>query len=374
MTEDFLVVVAQGTGSFDAERVRHLLKASGLSAKEVHLERSAGAVASMLATFKAVWNSQQKLIFMEGTGLRVGLPIIIARVLRGRRLKYVVSSGDAIDRFIRNRYGYIPGLIARCYETLLYRNAALFIGWTPYLVGRAIRMGAPTGLTIEGQAPQSVGDTVGPRRAEIRSRLGVKPNNLLVGVTGSINWSVRQSYAYGLELVESAALATRKDVQFIVVGSGSGRAKLIARAASNGAPVIFVERVPRQELLALMAALDVAVVAQTPDEVGLLRLTTKLPEYLAVGTPVIMPAMPGAFDYLPAGSDSPAILVPATHPGRREFWRRLALVIDELDRENLQKRSEAALSAAKRFGTHEAAGKLKRAVSMLTEEGQNGGF
>jgi hypothetical protein len=68
---------------------------------------------------------------MEGTGLAV----MIGRLLRG--VPYLVSSGDAVGPFIATQWPlFEPVFLA--YERLLCRWSAGFIGWTPYLTGRAL--------------------------------------------------------------------------------------------------------------------------------------------------------------------------------------------------------------------------------------------
>ncbi|PVW02156.1 glycosyltransferase [Microbacterium sp. Gd 4-13] len=367
MTRSVLVLAAQGVASYDAERARELVGGTSYSSTLLKIERSSGAFRVFWQTLQTLQQADNDIVYLEGTGMRVGIPLLLASLRRGRRLIYVVSSGDAVDRYFRNKYGVLAGLIAGIYERWLYRRSSGFIGWTPYLVGRAIRMGAPTGLTIEGQVPSEMFPATPGDRADIRNRLGVANEDILVGVTGSLNWSKRQAYSYGLELVEAASRVRRTDISYVIVGGGTGRAKLVERARERGVNVRFIDRVPRAELSTIMSSLDLAVIAQTPDEVGLLRLTTKLPEYLAVGTPVVMPAVPGAFDYMPPGPESPVFILPALHPGRGEFWVALAKQFDKLDKDDLAKRRSTALIAAERFSSGNPSLKLQTLFDILPD-------
>ena len=48
------------------------------------------------------------------------------------------------------------------YEKLLYRHCTGFIGWTPYLAGMALKMGAPRAVTVEGAVDTSVFNSLRP--------------------------------------------------------------------------------------------------------------------------------------------------------------------------------------------------------------------
>ena len=77
---------------------------------------------------------------MEGTGIAGGIAVLAASSLRGTG--FVVSSGDAVASFLGAIHAAIDP-IARVYKRLLYRCGSGFIGWTLYLVGRALTWGAP---------------------------------------------------------------------------------------------------------------------------------------------------------------------------------------------------------------------------------------
>lgn len=110
-------------------------------------------------------------------------------------------------------------------------------------------------------------------------------------------WTRRAGYCYGSELVEAAHRVRRPDVTFLLVGDGTGKPRLEARAA--GLPpgrVVFTGRVPQAELPALYAAMDVGSLPQSVDRVGSFRYTTKLSEYLAMRLAVVTGQIPLAYD------------------------------------------------------------------------------
>jgi hypothetical protein len=283
-----LCFATQGADHLDAARLRYLLEPLRPQEFEFDHKRK---LTSALRLAKAAFAAQPRLIVMEGTGLAGGLTLLALRALRGT--PYVVSSGDAVGPYLR-LHSRLAGVIGALYERALCRRCAGYIGWTPYLVGRALTFGAPRAMTAPGWSR----DEPSPgARERIRAQLGVSEHELLVGIAGSLGWTARAGYAYGLELVRAAAAVKRDDVCVCIVGDGSGRARLeeLARAA-GGVRVLFTGRVPPSEVADYLAAFDIASLPQSVDGVGSFRFTTKLSEYLAAGLPVITGEIPAAYD------------------------------------------------------------------------------
>src|SRR5258707_748675 len=139
----------QGPGRDDEDRLRDLFREFSM---EILPFRRQAKMASALTILKKARSRQYALLAMEGTGSMGGLALILARWFYG--VPYVVSSGDAIAPFLAMRWP-VGWFIYLMYEWLLYRNSSGFIGWTPYLVGRALTIGAPKGMTAAGLARQS---------------------------------------------------------------------------------------------------------------------------------------------------------------------------------------------------------------------------
>src|SRR5262249_9089365 len=88
---------------------------------------------------KRILRQRPGLVVMEGAGLAGGLGLLLARWLAG--IPYVVSSGDAVGPFVAGLRPWLGPLFG-LYERLLCRWSAGYIGWTPYLTGRALTFGA----------------------------------------------------------------------------------------------------------------------------------------------------------------------------------------------------------------------------------------
>jgi glycosyltransferase involved in cell wall biosynthesis len=81
------------------------------------------------------------------------------------------------------------------------------------------------------------------------------------------------------------------------VGDGDGLSALEELANGElGRRVLLPGSCPPEEVADYLAAMDIAALSQSTDLVGAMRYTTKLPEYLAAGLPVIAGEIPAAYD------------------------------------------------------------------------------
>jgi hypothetical protein len=279
----------QGAGHGDESRIAALL--GDAAAEPIDFDRGRKARSSIGLLLRLL-SARPDLVVMEGTGLGGGLALILARLLAG--VPYVVSSGDAVAPFIALKHPRLAP-IAAVYERLLCRLSAGFIGWTPYLVGRALTLGAPRAITAAGWAPGPAPAAAdGGRR---REALGIPADALVFGLVGSLDWNERLGYCYGLELVEAALRVERADLRVLVVGDGSGLDELRERAGDElGRRIVLPGRVPRQEVPSYLAAMDVGALPQSVDGVGSFRYTTKISEYLSAGLPIVTGETPLSYD------------------------------------------------------------------------------
>lgn len=338
-----LAVNGGGVGNLHGLRARRLMEGFEGDVTVVDLDRSSRKAA--LTQMQALLTQSWDLVYLESTGIGGGLPLIQAAK---RGVRYVVSSGDPVAGFFAITEGPVQGALFGAYEKQLYRKSVGFIGWTPYLTGRAIELGAPRAATVEGAVDTSLFRPDPDSRAAFRAQHGIPPEQLVCGLVGSLVWSERQQYSYGLELVEALARTKRRDLTVLIVGDGDARARLEARVpAEKRSQIVFTGRLPEAEVVAAMNAMDVGFITQTLDALGMYRLTTKLPEYLACGLPVAMSPIPGFFDYVGAEA---GWSLPAHHPGREPFWRACAHWWESLTHEEIAvRRAPARQLAETRF-------------------------
>lgn len=340
-----LCINTGGRGNLHGLRMRRLAAKLNAEVTYYDLDRSV----SRLAAGQAVWNlvnsSKWDLIYQEGTGIAGGANLI--RAALAWKQPFVVSSGDPIGGFFRVTKGLLMGSSFELYEKLLYRTCTGFIGWTPYLTGAALKMGAKRAITVEGGVDLSIFYPHAPsERLALRQKYGINPEHLVCGVVGSLTWVPRQSYCYGYELIESLKRVKRQDVSILIVGDGGGRSRLEKAIPDTlRSRVVFTGRLPETEVVGAMNAMDIGFVTQTLDELGNYRLTTKLPEYLACGMPVAMSPIPGFYDYAARAGWA----LPAYHPSSAEFHVRCAQWLDQLCWSEVKEKANCALEVARKY-------------------------
>jgi hypothetical protein len=327
----------QGTDSLDERRIASLL--APLDPTVLSFERSRKA-RSGRQLWRELRRSAPDVVVMEGTGMAGGIVLLVARLLCGRA--YIVSSGDAVGPFLRAR-GLPLGVAGGAYERLLCRLSAGFIGWTPYLVGRALTLGAPRAMTAANWAPPAAGEDAG--RA-VRKRLGIPADALVFGLVGSLNWTPRYGYCYGQELVRARLAVDRDDLHVLVVGDGDGRERLQRLAGDRlGVTIHLPGRVPQDEVAGQLAAIDVASLPQSVDRVGSFRYTTKVSEYRSAGLPLVTGQIPLGYDLDPCS----LWRLPGDAPWDEVYVRALANLMAGVDLAAIRARRPKDADAAGLF-------------------------
>lgn len=280
----------KGSGSNEAQRLRALLSLlPGLV--ELPFDR-ADKRRSFFRLWAVIKSEKPDLLVMEGTGVAGGVACLLASWRLG--IRYVVSSGDAVGPFIRAQHPWL-GVIFEIYERLLCRRCAGFIGWTPYLCGRAMAFGARKAVTAEGWVIGASKNMLS--REAARAAWGVPPTAMVVGIVGSLSWNPRLQWCYGMDLVRAAHSVDRSDLCVVIVGEGDGLPHLKQQAGPLlGRRIFLPGPVPLEEVMAALQAMDVGSLPQSVDGVGAYRYTTKLPEYLEARLPVITNQIPMSYD------------------------------------------------------------------------------
>ncbi len=246
-TKKILAFATQGAVGNDESRLRTLLSNFAADFFPFDHSNKRASFHSLRAAIR-----DYDLVIMEGTGLAGGLALIAS----GK--PYIVSSGDAVAPFVASKRPALAPLFQR-YEQSLYANCLGFVGWTPYLVGRALTYGAPRAVTAAGWAPF---DRPGK---SLRRELGIPPDALVIGLAGSLDWNSRAGYCYGHELWRALEKVKNPNVVAIVVGGGSGLPRLA------GERVILPGSVPRESIPDYLATMDIASLPQSCDRLGSAR-------------------------------------------------------------------------------------------------------
>jgi glycosyltransferase involved in cell wall biosynthesis len=122
-----------------------------------------------------------------------------------------------------------------------------------------------------------------------RAQFGLRPNEIVAGGVGTIDWSTRRHICFGWDLIEALPLLPDVPVKGILVGDGNGRFILETRARELGVAdrVVFTGRIPYAGLPRAINAIDICLLTQLNTPMGWVRTTGKLPLYLACDRYVI---------------------------------------------------------------------------------------
>lgn len=235
---------------------------------------------------KLIFSEEYNIIFATSTPLTAALPGIIGRWLL--RKPFVFEVRDLWPELPREmgvvRNPILLGAMSAL-EWLSYRSAHRLVGLSPGIVDGIARRGVPRNLiaTIPNGCDLDIfEETVEPWRP-----VPVKSTDFMALFAGT------HGVANGLDAILDAAVVLkmrgRDDIKLVLVGQGKLKAKLQARAASDGLDnVVFHDPVNKQRLAGLMAATDLGlqVLANVPAfYYG--TSPNKFFDYIAAGLPVL---------------------------------------------------------------------------------------
>jgi Glycosyl transferases group 1 len=355
-----LAFATKGTGTNEEDRMRLLL--SGIKAEFLPFDKSS-KMKSFFGTLKRVFDEKPDLLVMEGSGLAGGLVCMLARIMG--KTKYIVSSGDAVGPFI-SAHSALAGPVFAIYERLLCRLSSGFIGWTPYLSGRALTFGSPRAVTACGFAPVPLDEKSEIiARKEVRQQLGIPADAIVFGIAGAVVWNPRRGYCYGQELVEADKHLNRQDVCILVVGGGTGLDRLKAMAGDRiNKTIFFTDMVPGDQVSKYLAAMDVASLPQSRDGVGNFRYTTKISEYAAAGLPIVTGRLPLAYDL----DDGSIIRLPGHAPWSPEFVSAMGDLMNQMSPEKLQSQKSRVNRVRPEFDPAKQVERITKFINDLLQE------
>ena len=323
--------------------------------------RSGGRVASVWAFLEPILKERPLVTWVFDMAFA---GVVAAACGRSRGTRMVVDTGDAITALARHTGMRGPGGVAATavLERLALATAdALVVRGTEHQRLLA-QQGRQATLIPDGVDLQPFASV--PPRAVCRAEMGFS-DQLVVGMVGSMVWSPALKLTYGWDVIEALAMLKDLPVVAVLVGDGSGRAQLEARAATLGVSdrVRFLGHRPHESLPAILAACDVCVSTQTNDVVGRVRTTGKLPLYMASRRYILASRVGEAARVLPA-----EMLVEYAGSVDREYPERLAARLRDLcaDRGRLRLGETLTAVARQEFSYDVLAQRVDALVTRLS--------
>jgi glycosyltransferase involved in cell wall biosynthesis len=278
------------------------------------------------------------------------------------RCRMVVDTGDAIYELSRNSGNRGPAglwltkLLEQLALSLAHRVVVRSHPHQKLLARRGIAAAVvPDGVDTEQFYPRPEGDL---------RRLHKLEDFTVIGVLGSLIWNPRWQMCYGWDLVELIDRLRDLPVKGLVIGSGSGLTQLQAQCSALGLEdrIVFLGRVPYDELPRYLNLMDICLSTQTNDTAGQVRTTGKLPLYLACGRFVLASEVGEAAVVLP-----PEMLVPYNGMKDSGYSERLASRVRFLlKRPELLERRDASIRIAQvHFDYNVLAARLRDMLSEL---------
>lgn len=262
------------------------------------------------------------VVYVEKFGYAGIVAALAAKTIRGSRM--VTSNGDAEFAFARSHFSLPKALIAGALEWTAQTSADRVIVHGPLHRELLQRKG----LTNVEWIPNGV-DTSAFRPMDtsaLRQALGVH-GRLTIGVIGSINWNAKTGFCYGRDVLEVVHQLKEYPVAGIVVGAGNGVEMLRGLAREYGIEdrVVLAGWIPYEHLPPYVNAIDVCLSTQSDDLIGAVRITAKVPQYLACGRYIIASDVGGAREFVrEAGA-----LIPMT-AGANDYIGRVADHVREI--------------------------------------------
>jgi glycosyltransferase involved in cell wall biosynthesis len=236
---------------------------------------------SVFSTFMSLTRLRPSVTYVFDISYTAVLSAALYKLIFRNRL--VIETGDAITELVRttgsrDRLGL---WLTQLLESIAFRFADRVVVrgsfHKEWLSKRGIEADViQDGVDTDRFAPQDAG--------ELRKHYGLD-GVLTVGMIGSSVWSEKLGMCYGWDLIEMLRLLKDRPVKGVMIGSGSGIARLKSLSRDYGIEdkILFLGHVLYGELPRHLNLIDICLSTQTNNLVGQVRTTGKLPLYLAAG-------------------------------------------------------------------------------------------
>jgi len=236
---------------------------------------------SVFSTFMSLMRLRPSVTYVFDISYTAVLSAALYKLIFRNRL--VIETGDAITELVRSTgsRGRLGLWLTQLLESIAFRFADRVVVrgsfHKEWLSKRGIDADViQDGVDTDRFAPQDAG--------ELRTHYGLD-GVLTVGMIGSSVWSEKLGMCYGWDLIEMLRLLRDRPVKGVMIGSGSGIARLKSLCRDYGIEdkILFLGHVMYGELPRQLNLIDICLSTRTRSLVGQVRTTGKLPLYLAAG-------------------------------------------------------------------------------------------
>jgi glycosyltransferase involved in cell wall biosynthesis len=281
-----------GRDSTDGRRVREFRRRLKCAEDSDVLYRDDfGRLRSIYALLKTARHLRPQLIYIELFAYSGLIGGILAKLFWGCKL--AIGNGDDVFSTHWKAGRYARAALSGILDMVLRRYADLWVVWSPYYRRWLLKRGVRNVVCVPGCV--DLDEMKLMSGVSLRAQLGLE-GFLVVGVVGSLQYCRKLDMVFGWDLVEALSLLRDLPVKGLVVGDGTGLARLreMAKERCVEERVVFTGRVPHEALARYYAAIDVGLVTLSNDRDARFTWTAKLPEYLASNVFPIMTESEGS--------------------------------------------------------------------------------
>lgn len=334
-----------------------------ITANEGFIRRILDYVSFMLSTTLAA-PFVRKVDVVVGTSPQFFTVCAAYLVSRMKRISFVFELRDLWPESIKAVGAMRDSLAIRLLERVemfLYRKAAAIVSVTHSFKRKLIERGidgnkihvVTNGVDISRFQPQE-------KDAILAARLGLA-NCFVAGYIGT------HGLAHGLEtLLDAAALmksrSDTEDVRFLFLGDGARKAEIVSAARErNLGNVIFLDSVPKEEVVRYWSLLDASIIHLRDTELFSTVIPSKLFESMGMGLPVLH-GVPGESAEI-VRREGVGIVFESGNAAE------LCAAMDQIRSDPIKRESlrEQCLVSAKRFNRGELARRMLQVVRTVCE-------
>ncbi|PLS01513.1 glycosyltransferase [Neobacillus cucumis] len=319
------IIINSNRGSALCQRAKGLFSNLENEYSIYYLYRNGNRLQSIYSFLKELYELKPDIMYVLDTAIPGATSAIIYKLFFNT--SYIIDTGDLGYELAvtRGRPSWIGRKIIKFVEDKVIKLSDRIVVRGTFHKSLLNSLGYKNvnvirdGINISSSKPEDVGF--------LRNDLGLE-NSLCVGLIGTLRYNKRYQMCYGWDLIESMSFINKNiPVRGVIIGDGDGLDFLKKRVQELNIKdrIVFLGRVPYESLNKYTNLLDIAISTQTNNNVGNVRTTGKLAEYMAAGRFIISTDVGEAKVLLPQ-----EMRLPYNGIKDKDYPKRLAKKIEDL--------------------------------------------